>query len=372
MLLLLKNLFLCATPFFLLLGVPMAVYIYAGETLSIEAVVRLQAAQPVLFGRAYTDVDRNYKIATQRLRGAEVVALGSSRAMYIRENFFIPGTNFYNAGGAVRTPDELAVFLKGLSLDKHPKIIILGLDQRWFKENFSGRANLSLSDPAWDQFWAHAWKQLYVDYLNSKYHISELWLGGEVGAERRVGLMAITYGNGFREDGSFSSRSFFGDMDAQGEIAQEIKRIRGEVFERKSDFEYSSKINKDSLLYVEEFLESCKKNNITVVGYLSPYAPSVGSALRGDSEMNARMLGLDHTLANMFHGKGHTFYDTSDSTDIGAHDEEFIDPWHGSDKVYARLLLYLAKKDPTLKSIIGAEELFRRMENASGNFEIEP
>ena len=69
----------------------------------------------------------------------EVVAIGSSRAMQMRQEFF--RTRFVNMGGAVTSVGELEAIADDF-LNRHPKyrpdLALIFLDPWWFNKEFAG------------------------------------------------------------------------------------------------------------------------------------------------------------------------------------------------------------------------------------------
>src|SRR5256885_1593842 len=69
----------------------------------------------------------NYKYAAYRAASPEIVAIGTSRAMQIRESFF--NASFYNLGGLVQGPFQANALAERLLLrEPRPKLVVFALD----------------------------------------------------------------------------------------------------------------------------------------------------------------------------------------------------------------------------------------------------
>lgn len=330
-----------------------------------------QGTTTVLFGRAYSDVDRDFKVAAQEFRGAELVIIGSSRVMYTRKEFFRPEVSFYNAGGAARWPEGLEYFLASLPKNKKPRVIVVGLDQRWFMSDFLGEeTDLFIhEDAAWSQFFGYAWKRIYIDYLAGKFSLRDILRDRTSG--HFVGLNARARNNGFRNDGSYRSGQFLGDPGSVNKVAADIKGIIERIDQSTYDFDYTDELNNKSLKAIEEFLAVCKNENIEVIGYLSPYPAGIYekiSQAAGTAQKSRDR--LENTLQSLFKAHKFTFYDLSNPRIFDGKDEEFIDAWHGSDKTFARLYLWLSEKNGTLGRLVDRSVLKKALQNSRDTYQV--
>ena len=57
-------------------------------------------------------------------------------------------------------------------------------------------------------------------------------------------------------------------------------------------------------------------------------------------------------LDTLFNKYGYHIYDTSNLRTLASSDNELIDAVHGSEKTYARLLVYLAEREPVLERYV--------------------
>ena len=85
-----------------------------------------------LVGWGYQDNDKAFKLRMSNKLHPDILAVGTSRVMQFREEWFADEYSFYNAGGCVFRLDEVRPFLERLTFT--PKVVILCLDQFFFKE----------------------------------------------------------------------------------------------------------------------------------------------------------------------------------------------------------------------------------------------
>lgn len=97
-----------AIPFLLLSGF----MIYTGEAMPLATVARIQMGDdPVLYRPRYGNRDLDYKTISANLRQPDILAVGSSRVLQFRAQFFnLQPREFYNAGAPAWTLDQISSF----------------------------------------------------------------------------------------------------------------------------------------------------------------------------------------------------------------------------------------------------------------------
>ena len=122
-------------PLLAVMGFPVGVLILSGELSPVWVVVLLNnGSSRFLYGPAYSNPVFYYKMNEVAAQRPEIMALGSSRVMQFRRDSFREPRQFYNAGGAVGRLDQFLPFM--LRVSKKPAIIVIGIDQYLFNENF--------------------------------------------------------------------------------------------------------------------------------------------------------------------------------------------------------------------------------------------
>ncbi|MFM2112326.1 MAG: hypothetical protein RLZZ271_986 [Pseudomonadota bacterium] len=113
---------------------------YIGE-IGIDFVIKRQLESQsgdILFLSGLNQDFLDYKLNLAKKRSSEIVALGSSRAMQVREQFF--NGSFTNMGGAIGSAAGLQLLANQIGLQKaiHPKTAILFIDPWWFNKKDAG------------------------------------------------------------------------------------------------------------------------------------------------------------------------------------------------------------------------------------------
>ena len=106
----------------------------AGEIRSFSSYIH-PLKKDQLLGLGYSYYDKTYKFRmTEEVMRPQVLALGSSRIMQVRQSVVNPEYTFYNAGGAIQSVPELSLFIH--KLHDNPKLILLNIDQWWFNRSY--------------------------------------------------------------------------------------------------------------------------------------------------------------------------------------------------------------------------------------------
>ena len=105
---------------------------------------------------------------------------------------------------------------------------------------------------------------------------------------------------------------------------------------------------------IESLLAWCNDHDIEVVLIVPPYAPSVYERMV-ESGNYGYFDWIMPILTELCAPYGYEVYDFSYMPDTL--DEEYIDGYHGSDRVYARLALHLAEESETLAGLIDTDYL---------------
>ncbi len=366
-------LLVCLLPL-VLLSIPLCVFIYTGEFVSYDAVANAQArGENSIWSRAYSDVDREFKTVSATYRGAAVVVLGSSRVMTIRSGFFTPETTFYNAGGAAQWPAEPKEFISSIPRDRQPRLILLGVDQRWFSDSVGvGIAPIGVekaNDPAMREFLHYSWKKFYQDYVRGKFSLRDIFK--KPGGVERIGFNAVVYNSGFRGDGSMFYGKFLDDPKNGAKVKTLIDEKVATVLAGKSNFEYSDRVNEHTLASIDEFLSECRRRGITVVGFMPPYAHGVYERVMSVPGPDKRVADLvSKRLDETFAAQGATFYDLSDPASFGGSDSELFDIVHGMDKMSARIVSTLGKRDPAFSAFVDPVTLDATIASSTSDYEV--
>lgn len=341
------------TPVFAFIAFGVWILFRTGEVraVDVEQLARDQqsSSTELLYGPAYSDCTSYLKIATTALVRPKVLATGTSRSVQVRAAFFrVP---FYNAGNAIARAPELRPFLARVPKEAQPETLLLILDQ--FFLNAATNAADSIEFPPFEEratctpkgtFLTENWYRAYRDILRRK--ITPGLLQSPPFANG-VGLRAQAYGAGYRSDGSYS-------IGADGVVAFDDTYNRMAKGVRR--FQWGSDVSPELVNEVAAFLDEAGKRGIHVVALMPPYAPTVYDRLLA-SERFGYVPRVYPALKNVFESRGHSLYDFSDVRALGMTDADFYDGFHGSEKLFARLMLEVSKTDSKMAAAVDAPRI---------------
>jgi hypothetical protein len=359
-------------PFALVLAAAGGLMLLAGEFDSISGVITLQSRgdRQVLFGRAYSDPTAYYKLTSTIERRPTVLVLGTSRVMAIRSNAFRKDVPFYNAGNGVTRLGHFRKFLSRIPAGQEPRVIVLGLDQFLFNKNFD-----SLEEDGIEELWSGdrrpqdiffgSWIDVYRDFFQRKFELRHL--AATPGIER-VGLNASVYGNGFRNDGSYTWAQYVADPWNPNNDDYQFHNTLDRIAKGDRRFQYGAHVSQEALAELDAFLEDCTTRGIHVVTFLPPYAHQIYEAMMSRPENYGYLRELPDALRAVFARHTYSLHDFSDLAWLRASDRETIDGFHGSEKAYLRLLLRLIEADETLRTYtVDAASLRQRIDGSASD-----
>ena len=298
-----------------------------------------------------------------------IISLGSSRVLQFREKMF--EGSFYNAGYAIESIEDFELFISLLPEDKLPTILIIGLDQWMFNENYDDLRNptkiqsyINFKKDDFEKFYQKI-NLLYGMFNNGKIE----WRKWHDGPEKTIGLNARLKSSGFRNDGSKLYGQQIENLINQNESAFDYQFI--DTYDRiskgRSRFQPFPKVNESALEILEKFLLYCREKNIHVVSFLPPYATDIFNKMIDTGEYSA-LNALPLRLEPVFDKYRFEFYDFSSFKFFGASDREAIDGFHGSEKVYTRILIEMLEKGSALNSFCDLPELRTYLKNSINDF----
>ena len=333
----------------LFIAMPFYILYVSGEIRDINYLIKKQRIGKQVLGLAYSDPIGYYKLQNVKIRKPEIIALGSSRVMQFR-SFFFNDQSFYNAGGSVQSMYGYNLFLK--KMNHYPKVIIIGLDQMWFNQQFhntSGSVDLTDNFSNFEIF-KSSFNKVIVDLLLNKIDIKKI-----SNTSQYLGLTAMMKQNGFRYDGSYIySREILNPIKAEDYL---FKDTYDRIDKGERRFEYGTLIDQSSLIELNLFLNFCKSKNIHVIAFLPPFAPSVWEKLRQKRGEYSYLFSLYPLLEKTFSKYSYQCFDFSNISSLGSNDPEFINGFHGSEKAYLRILIEMCKRDSSLLKYCDMEAL---------------
>ena len=315
--------------------------------------------QDQLFGLAYSYYDKSYKFhMTDEVSQPQVLALGSSRIMQVKRSVVSPDYTFYNAGGAIQSVRELSLFIS--KLHDSPQLILVNLDQWWFNRAYTDEdqpfSTSVYDEPSFEfsklgQFVC----DFYTDLVKGKINLMKAF------ASDHIGLNAICNENGFAADGS----RYQGDMIVAPELQEDynFKDVLSRIQVGNQRFQYGDQADSTQIGAVDDFLSQCVARRIKVVAFLPPFAPFVYKRMQ-ETGKYGYMSKLYDMLQPVF-GKheGCSLYDFTDVTDMGAHNYDFDDGFHGSEIIYNGIIRQMVRQDSTLAPFFVSEQEMDRLDS---------
>lgn len=347
------------SPYFLFFAVTIGLFFASGEIASVSRVIDRQAAgaRAILLGMAYSNPAVYYKMESAIRRKPRVLALGTSRIMQVRKEFFADPDAFWNAGGAVDRMKHLRIFLDRVPVGGEPSLILLSIDQNFLNGGWDA------SNPDHDflerlrapesrsHIIATRWTTIYRDLFSGKFSLKDL--AASPGSDAPVGLSAHVHGDGFRNDGSRREGSLMKE-DSETHVL--------DMREAKTAFS-PGPIDPQLLAELDAFLQEADRRGIRVIGLLPPYAPNLYAAIVSapaeDRQRISYVFDSVRALEPIFRSHGFSVYDGADARAYGSSDEEMLDNQHGSEKTYLRLLLSIAERDEALRSFMAPLDKLR-------------
>ncbi len=366
MLVFLKKIIIFTLPILLLFAAPTFIIFEGREYFSIKDVVETQLKHPEsIFGFAYNDISfYTYKELLVAKNNPKVIALGTSRVMQFREQFFTEEAQFINAGGAGKSLADVERFINGLSSESGIEVIILGLDKELFMVKSRASQNEERVLPI--RFVTTVItmsRRIYLDYLSGKLHIQNI-IKANI-ASNNIGLSALLLKNGFRSDGSYQYASAMTDPGRLSYIEAEFKQAVSKIKDDgdKDRAEQMAYLEENSKI-VERVLVSAKQKGITVIGIMPPYPTSVYKEML----LNDKLFPLvTASLSDTFKAHDMPFFDFSSIETFGGRDTEFVDGIHGTDLMHLKMMFKI-KESKDVKAYVNENRLRDLQKEAEKDF----
>lgn len=288
----------------------------------------------ILYGSALEE-GSTVKFDIIKRRQNKVVALGSSRVMQFRAEFF-RNKDFYTMGGVGSSIDEVAFAWKEINTTYIPDVIILGVDPWWFNPNFKQLNRFAETDK--EIF--RKYKQLFRNpkVMKQIFHIGEIKSRDLIGGRKTVGLNAAVNGDGYRlSDGSYQYGRVIQDKKSKEKKFKETyeRMERGTSTDR---FVWCDRVSKSELMKFSNLLSDIKSSGAHLIVFLPPFPHEIYEFMDSSPHYNTFLHDYMNSTEKLCSDMNVTFYNFTDLADIGATDDETIDGFHGSETAYARIL----------------------------------
>lgn len=351
----LTQFFLFLIPFFFI-GFIIVLCIIAGyqtgELCEFDNLIEKQRENhSALIGMGYNEQTPYYKLENANYYQADVIALGTSRVMQFKFDYF--SDSFYNCGGAVsQNFDEYINFLNNLNYQ--PQLIILGLDEWIFNDEwnqyctvYSEYQSVTVNNR---NKWSITWSMI-IDLIEGKWNFRKIENFSE-----NYGFNGCIRENGFAWDGSY----YYGDVYRNPESQKDY--MFADTFERidygRYRFEWGEHAdNQKAIEQLKDLLTYCKSNNIFVIGFTPPYAPSVYDKMTSSGNYGY-LTEISPKCEMIFKSFGYEYYDYMNSALLGMDDTYFVDGFHGNDAAYAYIIDDMIKQGSRLDKYVDKNRLY--------------
>lgn len=371
---------LFSLPLAIVFGIPGAILWLGGEFMNPERLVRLQSddSRQVLHGAAYTNTAIYVKSRLLLKRRPQLLVLGNSRVLQFRREFFLPEVSFYNAGSAVVRIRNFRAFLQCLPKDALPRTLLIATDAGYFCRGFDLVEKDSYND-AWLQaqmqtystpgtVFQTRWRDVWRDLTAGKIKCGRLF--SLDGWNTRVGLNALSYDAGFRNDGSY--RYSLHESDASNPLHHDYQfaKTLHAVETGGGRFAWGDKPSDEALAEVDALLDFCASNQIHLVAFMPPHAHAVWVAMQALGDRYAYIQGAETEMRKRLNARGFEFYNFSDCADLGAPDSEALDGHHGSERTYLRILISMLEQGSHLNACADLDGLRQTLAASPGQLTV--
>jgi hypothetical protein len=335
----------------------------------------LTSSEKYLIGYAYNENNYLY-MKWSYLNSNEnksVWALGSSRVVQFRRKMF--DASFYNAGYTILSINDFRPFIKSLPDSKHPKYIIVGLDQWMFNASYDS-LNSTPSTESWQNSFSFSpklyklfttYKIVYTDLFEGKYNFDSFLQHSN--SLHYIGLNAIINKTGFRNDGS----CFYGKQIVKliDNDTTAFDFNYSDTFDRikhgNRRFQYCKEVNERALTELNELLKYCKEKNINVIAFLPPFADKVFNKMC-ESDNYVYLNKIYNRIKPIFDKFNYEVYDFSKVSLCNSNDNEALDGIHGGELTYQKILISILDSGSILNKVTNVKRLRNDLTNKKNNY----
>ena len=370
--LILKIIIFCIPLILVLLPPSLYLFKIKENFFDIENFIESSNSDKYLIG--YTYNEKNYKFLKWKIINTkpkyEIWSLGSSRAMQFRSEMF--DSSFYNAGFTIGRINEFLPFMKSIDNSKYPDVLIVTLDT-WMFNTKHDKVDDVVDETKWiNSFKMYPnftiFKSAWVDLIKDRFSQNKTY---NTEGYFRVGYNALYKNSGFRKDGSF----YYGEQikklltnDTTCSDYQ-FKSTFTKIDRGIDRFEFGNKANPKAFEELEKFLQFCKKNSIQVIVVLPPFAESTYNKMVTSGKYEY-IKSIPKKCYNITKNYGFECYDLTSPKMISSVDNEFIDGFHGGEKVYIKMLITILEKESILNRKTNIDQLKNNLNNSISDYQV--
>jgi hypothetical protein len=333
------------------------------EVSGADKLVRMQKERNAIYAAALDHNAIRYKLALIERDKPQVVALGSSRVMQFREEFFtVP---FVNAGGALASAQDMQPFVERMLAIHKPDVVMLGVDFWWLNpnrkhssrkiQNDLGQINIRTMMGAVKHLWQKQGGRLMaLRLLSGQRNIIHPHSQLSV-----MGLEALTSSDGYRPDGS---RLYYGYVSGHAEHGDAgFDKTKSRIATGGSRFEYADALDQRQLDSLQDSIRFLEDAGVKVIVFLPPLAHPVWADLAARTDSAYKFI-----AALDLGAPDYGWYNYHDPQNLTPDVCEFFDGFHGGDVLHQRMLLDMSKTQPALGSVLDIDSLTQNVVRYAG------
>ncbi|OUW80503.1 MAG: hypothetical protein CBD77_00235 [bacterium TMED217] len=277
-------------------------------------------------------------------------------------------SSFYNLGLMISHISDIKIFLKTIPKDKLPKVIILGLDQWMFNEDWASNKSFK-NHNYWENSFRFFPNKSDVHFVYSKIFKEELQyfetLKKAISSKNKFGLSALVKNSGIRFDGSknYGEKIQLLVNKKKVNYSLEFANIIDRINNSNRRFQYGETPRQESFLELSEVLDIIKNNNIKLISLFTPFSKKVYDKMNESDIRYDYIKKSAERLNILFAAYGFEFWDYSNPSIINSSNIEFIDGFHGGELTYAKILLNMSENNSLANKYISYGSLKNDIKN---------
>ncbi len=281
-----------------------------------------------------------------------------------RSAMFKPN-RFFNASNCLYTQADYRRFLEDLG-SFAPRVIIFSLDFYTFNpryDEFFKNVSYGGLDGLGSSEIRRILRSLFADAARNPTILWPFQREPLYGVPA-LGLHAARTGTGFRIDGSYQYGAILRQRPDAGSVS--IEGAVARVTNGTVPFLTADHMNADRRAEFERFVSAARARGIKMIAITMPFAPQIQEALDRSTRHGIQKEFQNRATADWIRRLGVTYFNFSDLDSFGGLPEEFVDPFHPSEKAYLRMLLTMLR-DPDVSEFLSdldRTELERRLADA--------
>jgi hypothetical protein len=327
-----------------------------GESWPVSRVVRTQlrlGQTPSLYERMLLSQQFNlYKYEMIKAKRPKIIIHGTSRVMQIRD-FVVQPLHpwFYNAGGMIRGPDDVATYVRMIREGElpRPEVVIMGIEPWWVKHGDAGRGWLdrdSLRDVAM-HFPAHI--EAARLFVRRRVFPWKAVLAGAPSPSpgygyQAIGAQPLLNGDGFRIDGSLQL-----GVDVIRESLRDPRyKDRNNILQMVTDyltpFDLPASIDESRVKTLLAALTELQQMAVEVHVFLPPFASEVQAVFETSSTWNPFWQAFHLDLPRQIRAAGISCLPLSVPAQDGFGDSYMYDGYHPTEIYAAAIVKQIVQK----------------------------